>query len=137
MALKVMDMISVRLSNKLERVWRRSLSTGLRVSFECGFPDCLPFIPLIFRICSEIQLKDTDWQYEDELDSLRDDIKLIADQCRADETKKMVNAIEVSHDLGLALHCVDARDISLEESTETTCRASGNWPWQAERRYVG
>lgn len=44
---------------------------------------------------SEIQLKDTDWQYEDELELLRDDIKLIADQCRADETKKMVNAIEV------------------------------------------
>ncbi|KAI5454161.1 Dynamin-like GTPase that mediates homotypic ER fusion [Naganishia albida] len=42
----------------------------------------------------EIQLKDTDWQYEDELELLRDDIKLIADQCRADETKKMVNAIE-------------------------------------------
>ncbi|GHJ84624.1 hypothetical protein NliqN6_1026 [Naganishia liquefaciens] len=42
----------------------------------------------------EIQLKDTDWQFEDELKLLRDDIKLIADQCRADETKKMVNAIE-------------------------------------------
>ena len=46
---------------------------------------------------TEIQLKDTDWQFEDELKLLRDDIKLIADQCRADETKKMVNAIEVCY----------------------------------------
>jgi hypothetical protein len=51
----------------------------------------------------EIQLKDTDWQYEDELELLRDDIKLIADQCRADETKKMVNAIEVSRAMSLPL----------------------------------
>lgn len=43
----------------------------------------------------EIQLKDTDWQFDDELALLRDDVKLIADQCRVDETKKMVNAIEV------------------------------------------
>jgi NACalpha-BTF3-like transcription factor len=67
----------------------------------------LPFVLChsAFGILSEIQLKDTDWQYEDELELLRDDIKLIADQCRADETKKMVNAIEVGliPDLPLAL----------------------------------
>ncbi|KAJ9104579.1 Dynamin-like GTPase that mediates homotypic ER fusion [Naganishia friedmannii] len=44
----------------------------------------------------ETQLKDTDWQFDDELALLRDDLKLIADQCRVDETKKMVNAIERS-----------------------------------------
>jgi hypothetical protein len=43
----------------------------------------------------ELILKDTDWQYEDELTSLKEDLRLIADQLRADETKKMVNAIEV------------------------------------------
>lgn len=42
----------------------------------------------------ELMLKDTDWQYEDEIMSLKDDLGLIADQLRADETKKMVNAIE-------------------------------------------
>lgn len=42
----------------------------------------------------ELILKDTDWQYDDELLSLKDDLRLIADQLRADETKKMVNAIE-------------------------------------------
>jgi hypothetical protein len=40
-------------------------------------------------------VEDTDWEYEHELASLEDDLRLIADRCRADETKKMVNAIEV------------------------------------------
>lgn len=44
----------------------------------------------------EILLKDTDWQYDDELHLLREDIHLIADQLRADETKKMVTVIERS-----------------------------------------
>ena len=39
---------------------------------------------------------ESDWEYEHELTLLEDDLKLIADQLRADETKKMVNAIEVS-----------------------------------------
>lgn len=126
----------MRLSNELERVWRRSLSTGLKVSVYAGsLLTCHSHSS--FGIPSEIQLKDTDWQYEDELELLRDDIKLIADQCRADETKKMVNAIEVRLILELPFHCVDARNISSEESTETTRRAGGDWPWQAERRHVG
>jgi protein SEY1 len=40
-------------------------------------------------------VKDTDWSYEDELESLKEDITLIANQLRSDETKKMVNLIEV------------------------------------------
>ena len=43
----------------------------------------------------EALLKDTDWTYEDELELLKQEIKLVADQCRADETKKMVNQAEV------------------------------------------
>ncbi len=50
----------------------------------------------LYLTSAEVMLKDTDWEYEDELELLRDDIRLIADQLRADETKKMVNAIEVS-----------------------------------------
>ncbi|KAL7411996.1 RHD3/Sey1 [Mrakia frigida] len=42
----------------------------------------------------EVKLKETDWQYEDEYELLKEDITLIADQCRSDETKKMVNVIE-------------------------------------------
>lgn len=40
-------------------------------------------------------LKDTEWQFEDEYELVQEDIGLIADQCRSDETKKMVNLIEV------------------------------------------
>ena len=47
-------------------------------------------------VCStEAILSDTDWSFEEELDILKEDITHIADQCRADETKKMVNQIEV------------------------------------------
>ncbi len=46
----------------------------------------------------EAKLEDTDWVWEDELELLREEIKLVADQCRADETKKMVNQIEVRKD---------------------------------------
>jgi len=41
-------------------------------------------------------VEETDWEYEHELALLEEDLKLIADQLRADETKKMVNATEVS-----------------------------------------
>ncbi|KGB78728.1 protein SEY1 [Cryptococcus deuterogattii 99/473] len=42
----------------------------------------------------EVMVEETDWEYENELALLDEDLKLIADKCRADETKKMVNAIE-------------------------------------------
>ena len=38
---------------------------------------------------------DAAWQWEEELRLLQDEIQSIADQLRKDETKKMVNAIEV------------------------------------------
>lgn len=38
---------------------------------------------------------DTAWQWEEELRLLRDEIRSVADQLRKDETKKMVNTIEV------------------------------------------
>jgi len=43
----------------------------------------------------EVTVEGTDWEYEHELALLEDDLRLIADQIRADETKKMVNATEV------------------------------------------
>lgn len=45
---------------------------------------------------TEALIEDTDWSYEDEFVALRDEVKSVADQCRRDETKKMVNVIEVS-----------------------------------------
>lgn len=44
----------------------------------------------------EMQIKEVNWSHDDELLSFRRDLKAIADQCRSDETKKMVNMIEVS-----------------------------------------
>ena len=41
----------------------------------------------------EMQIKDIGWSFEDEFKSLRQDLKHIADQCRSDETKKMLNNI--------------------------------------------
>jgi len=49
---------------------------------------------LKLRKLAEMQFKDASWSYDDELRSLRRDLKLIADQCRSDETKKMINSIE-------------------------------------------
>ena len=43
-----------------------------------------------------VNLKGTDWQYDDEFALLKEDLNLIASQCRSDETRKMVNTIEVS-----------------------------------------
>lgn len=43
----------------------------------------------------EAFVEGTDWVWEEELDLLKEEIKSVADQCRKDETKKMVNQIEV------------------------------------------
>ncbi|KAF7321941.1 Protein SEY1 [Mycena kentingensis (nom. inval.)] len=42
----------------------------------------------------EALVEGTDWTWEDELVSLQEEVRSVADQCRKDETKKMVNQIE-------------------------------------------
>ncbi|KDR75138.1 hypothetical protein GALMADRAFT_122750 [Galerina marginata CBS 339.88] len=42
----------------------------------------------------EATIEDTDWSWEEELQLLKEEIKIVADQCRKDETKKMLNQIE-------------------------------------------
>jgi protein SEY1 len=44
----------------------------------------------------EALVEGTDWVWEDEFESLKEEMGSVADQCRKDETKKMVNLIEVS-----------------------------------------
>lgn len=46
----------------------------------------------------EALVEDTDWTWEDELQSLKEEVGVVADQCRKDETKKMLNQIEVCSD---------------------------------------
>ncbi|KAF8973046.1 RHD3/Sey1 [Flammula alnicola] len=42
----------------------------------------------------EATVEDTDWSWEEELQLLEEEVRLVADQCRKDETKKMLNQIE-------------------------------------------
>ncbi|KAF8904401.1 protein SEY1 [Gymnopilus junonius] len=42
----------------------------------------------------EAVVEDTDWNWEEELQLLKEEIGVVADQCRKDETKKMLNQIE-------------------------------------------
>ncbi|KAJ7141334.1 RHD3/Sey1 [Mycena epipterygia] len=42
----------------------------------------------------EAVVEGTDWTWEDEMISLKEEVGSVADQCRKDETKKMVNLIE-------------------------------------------
>jgi len=44
----------------------------------------------------EALLEDTDWTWEDELELLKEETGLVADQCRKDETKKLLNQAERS-----------------------------------------
>ncbi|KAJ7091897.1 RHD3/Sey1 [Mycena belliarum] len=58
----------------------------------------------------EALVEGTDWVWEDELNSLAEEVRGVADQCRRDETKKMVNHIErnfkkqISEPVDLALN---------------------------------
>lgn len=45
-------------------------------------------------LTADVTVEGTDWEYQHELDLLHDDLKTIADRCRADETKKLVNSVE-------------------------------------------
>jgi hypothetical protein len=47
----------------------------------------------------------TDWEHEHELALLEEDLALIGDQRRSDETKKMVNSIEVSEGMNMIESC--------------------------------
>lgn len=43
----------------------------------------------------ELHPIDPDWTYEEEFDQMKHEMGLVADQFRKDETKKMINSIEV------------------------------------------
>lgn len=45
----------------------------------------------------EAVVEGTDWTWDDEMNLLNDEIVSVGDQCRKDETKKMINLIEVSY----------------------------------------
>ena len=53
------------------------------------------FEQLFLTGAKELLVQGVDWSYDDEYTLFQDEIQLVADQCRKDETKKMVNVIEV------------------------------------------
>ncbi|KAG2363345.1 RHD3/Sey1 [Suillus spraguei] len=61
----------------------------------------------------DVSLEDTDWTWQDELESLREEVGNVADQCRKDETKKMVNLIERNFRKQIS----EPVDISLNKAT--------------------
>ncbi|KAF5322613.1 hypothetical protein D9619_001456 [Psilocybe cf. subviscida] len=42
----------------------------------------------------EALVEETDWSWEEEMELLQEEVGIVADQCRKDETKKMLNQIE-------------------------------------------
>ena len=74
----------------------------------------------------ELHVEGTGWEHEHELALLDEDLALIGDQRRSDETKKMVNAIEVCPQL-----------TSAAISQEAVAGASRSCPGQAFTQDVG
>ena len=51
---------------------------------------------IFLETAQEAMVEGTDWSFEEESHLLKQEVQSVADQCRKDETKKMVNAIEVN-----------------------------------------
>ena len=69
----------------------------------------------------EAFLEDTDWSWEDELVSLKEEIGSVADQCRKDETKKMINQIEVNCSTYLFESIANESTAEYQEAYLRTC----------------
>ena len=61
------------------------------------------FEQLFLTGAKELVVEGVDWSYDEEYSLFQEEVQLVADQCRKDETKKMVNVIEVSP-LALTYH---------------------------------
>ncbi|KAJ7646846.1 RHD3/Sey1 [Roridomyces roridus] len=83
----------------------------------------------------EACVEGTDWSWEDEMVLLKEEVALVADQCRKDETKKMVNLIErnfkkqISEPVDLALNkaAPDMWDNILRTFKETLDKAEASY----------
>ena len=62
------------------------------------------------------------WEWEEELRLLRDEIQAVADQLRKDETKKMVNAIEVCDGSPSCVGILTGYVAQFQEANLGTCR---------------
>lgn len=76
------------------------------------------------------------WNFDDEFALLEEEMRSVADQCRKDETKKMVNIIEVRL-CSPILHGAAADRAPAEELQEADLGAGRPVPEQAHVRYMG
>jgi hypothetical protein len=80
-----------------------------------------------------VHIDETDWEYEHETKLVDEDLKLIADRLRADETKKMVNAVEVGSWPACLLICA----LTAAECQATIAGACRGRTQSTEAGYVG
>ena len=83
----------------------------------------------------EALVEGTDWSYEEEFGLLTEEVKSVADQCRKDETKKMVNVIEVGSILFSEMF--SSLIVSTAELQEAGLGARRAFPQQTITRHVG
>ncbi len=87
----------------------------------------------------EAILDNTDWSWEEELQLLKEEVNTVGDQCRKDETKKMLNQIEVSQSIFTALCSVELADNHwfTEQHQKASIRACCPAVEQGVERHVG
>ena len=83
----------------------------------------------------ELSIEGVDWSYDEEYSLFQEEIQLVADQCRKDETKKMVNSIEVG--LFILTYHATLLTSSTEDLQAIHLRASGARSNKTYPRYVG
>jgi hypothetical protein len=74
-----------------------------------------------------VEEEDAQWAWQEELALLKEEIRLVADQCRKDETKKMVNNIEVGY-----IYCslgVERSSCVMLFSGTSRSRFRSRWIW--------
>ena len=71
----------------------------------------------------ELSIEGVDWSYDEEYSLFQEEIQLVADQCRKDETKKMVNSIEV----GLSILTYHATPLTLFHRGPSSDPSPSQW----------
>ena len=82
----------------------------------------------------ELLIEGVNWSYDEEYSSFQEEIQSVADQCRKDETKKMVNVIEVGP---FVLIPWQSSDSATEELQEVYLRTRGARSDETNSRSVG
>lgn len=85
----------------------------------------------------ETLIEGTDWSWEDEFELLKEEMEGVGNQCRKDETKKMINNIEVNRNRQPGLVCYHMLTSLPANFQEADFRACGTVYEQAFSEDVG